>query len=370
MCSYLDWTCSDIAKVLNYISFHGSLDYNEIEKSTGIKNVGKLVESLRWEYRLSFSPVVWHEKLQNSLGFYSQFRLKRYINARILYKLGSGIFMAVLKDPLEPFTAIVGGMNIANVLGEVLELLKEKNLVKARWVSREVFRKQYTIDYSKFNFEKKEFDANGIILDEPKTPIAEENLKRFTMVHFDHKDIKIVGKLQEGYSFEELPKQLNMPLSEIHNHYEHHVIGNGLLRSLLAFMGKHDFRISIFHSRNEGFERELARIATLLITSYLEPEKDVDKDKENITHWEAYSTLITSSSALSTVLDFIYTMANKYDVNYRVYIHPIIPTDGKYIAAGSIPYEYITDTDEWNKAKAIKDVKDNIEKFLKGELND
>lgn len=359
VCYFLDWSCGDIVKVLNYISITGSLDFDEVENATKVKNVTKLLEGLRSSYNCGFAPYLWHEKLGHEANFiYSLFFLKKRIDELSLYYLIAGLPMTILRDPLNPNLVLLGGFQVNDALKHMLMFIEYMDLIKIYWTKKEVWREQFIIDYSTFNFQKGEFDENGIILNKMKEPINKDEEPKSSFEP-DWFDVAIVGKMQEtgNYSIQEISKMLNIPQEIAEDHYKKHIIGQGILRNMYVQLGNYDFRISLFYHENEKFEKEVKRISTLLFNIHLEDGT-------------VYSSFIVPSSTLSTVLDFLYTKSNELDVSYETYIHPLKPKF-KYVFAASIPYEHFDPiTNRWrmDPQMLIHEVKDKVLPRLAKEL--
>ena len=318
--------------LLQYIQRFGEHNIGLLKQLTGIENVEEIIKGLN----MLIVPSPRFSRLDLSL-FHTVIKLPRrsFLRPVDFYYLLDGFIIAALRDSLSSNTVLLDVVFPYDrwYFVQVLDRLGEEGLVEDYRVFREYRREIFPIDFSTFDFDGFRF-SDDFLLNSPRFSFQLPDLA--DGFRPDWYDVVILGKRQEDplLSWDDIGKVVGLSGSDVVFHYFDHVVGRGLVDAFYAYVGRVDFRISLLvHDVNDDVVRELTRIPTLLRVSYLHNDK-------------MYFYIIGQKHMLMEITAFINQLADNYNFNYELYLHPLTPP-WKYVFTSSIPYEHFSKDGKW-----------------------
>ncbi|BDC18774.1 AsnC family protein [Acidianus sp. HS-5] len=314
-----------LSEVLYYLQRFGDLNPKVIGAISRIKDVDKYILWLRQNFQYNLYPFSRWQTLGLKKYYVTIYSNYPNISLDDLYELFDGTPTFILRDVLNPLVINLSVYYNSSKFDEVLDYLQGEGIIYHYDIHEVKEEKFYPIDYSNFDFEKREFTG---ILSSPKEPFELPNLTEGFSP--DDIDVKIIGKKQaKAYSsLKEISTMLGISFKDVLYHTQAHVIGKGLIVGYAARLFKPDFRLEVSFGEEDTLE-ELSRIPSMHFAHKLDDET-------------YYVHVVDNSSRLLDYLDFISTLKSKDTI--EVYIHPI---NKRYVFTASIPYEHFQNG-RWN----------------------
>ncbi|MDT7902411.1 MAG: AsnC family protein [Acidianus sp.] len=314
-----------LSEVLYYLQRFGDLNPRVIGAISRIKDADKLIQWLRENFQYRLYPIPRYEALGLKKYYVTIYSNYADISLYNIYELFDGMTSFILRDVINPLVLNLSIYYNSTDFDRVLDYLQDEGIIYHYDLHKVEEEKFYPIEYSNFNFERREFTG---LLTSPREPFE---LPDLTEGFFpDEVDMKIIGKKQEKTvsSLKDISTMLGISFKDALYHTQAHVIGKGLIKGYSVYLYKPDFRLEISFSEKETLE-ELSRIPSMYLAYKLD-------DKTYYAH------VFDNSSRLLDYLDFISSLKSKDTI--EVYIHPF---NEKYLFTASIPYEHF-ENGRWN----------------------
>nr|WP_152943030.1 AsnC family protein [Acidianus ambivalens] len=314
-----------LSEILYYLQRFGDLNPKVIGAISRIKEANKLIQWLRENFHYRLAPIPRYEALGLKKYYVTIYSNYADISLYNTYELFDGITSFILRDVINPLVLNLSIYYNSTDFDRVLDYLQDEGIIYHYDIHKVEEEKFYPIDYSIFDFEKREFTG---ILNSPREPFE---LPDLTEGFFpDEVDMKIIGKKQERTisSLKDISTMLGISFKDALYHTQAHVIGKGLIKGYSIYLYKPDFRLEISFSEEDTLE-ELSRIPSMYLAYKLD-------DKTYYAH------VFDNSSRLLNYLDFISSLKGKDTI--EVYIHPF---NEKFMFTASIPYEHF-ENGRWN----------------------
>ncbi|BDC17448.1 AsnC family protein [Acidianus sp. HS-5] len=314
-----------LSELLYYLQRFGDLNPKVIGAISRIKDADKVIDWLRKNFEYRLAPFPRWEALGLRKYYVTIYSNYSNISLYDLYDLFDGTPTFILRDVLNPLVINLLIYYNSSKFDEVLDYLQGEGIIYHYDIHEVKEEKFYPIDYSNFDFEKREFTG---LLSSPKESFELPDLTEgFTP---DDIDVKIIGKKQAKSvsSLKEISTLLGISFKDVLYHTQAHVIGKGLIVGYSIYLFKPDFRLEISFGEKETLE-ELSRIPSMYLSYKLD---------DGI----YYAHVFDNSSRLLDYLDFISSLKSRDTI--EVYIHPF---NSKYMLTASIPYEHFQNG-RWN----------------------
>lgn len=233
---------SDIPKALYYLQKIGDLNLELLKPIPELENITRLLAYLKSNYDYASYPLVRAETIglnRYVITLYSNFLL----NLHDIYSIFDESTAYVFRNVLNPY--VINILLYTTLRGEIftkpLDYLQDCDIIYHYTVDRIYDQYTYPIDYSHFDFERKEFKLRKDSR-EPFTP------PRYNPdINLDKIDLLIVNKKQSNpkFSIDEIAKELNIQPEEAINHLQEHVNSKGLISSYVITLQKPNFVILV-----------------------------------------------------------------------------------------------------------------------------
>ncbi|BDC17702.1 AsnC family protein [Acidianus sp. HS-5] len=329
-----------LSEVLYYLQRFGDLNPRIIGAISRIKDADKFIQWLRQNFQYNLYPFSRWQALGLKKYYVTIYSNYSNISLDDFYDLFDGTPTFILRDVLNPLVINLSLYYNSSKFDEVLDYLQGEGIIYHYDIHEVKEEKFYPIDYSNFDFEKREFTG---ILSSPREPFELPDLTEgFTP---DDVDVKIIGKKQEiAYSsLKEVSTMLGLSFKDVLYHTQAHVISKGLIVGYAARLFKPDFRLEVSFGEKDTLE-ELSRIPSMHLSYKLDDGT-------------YYVHIVDNSSKLLDYLDFISTLKSRDTI--EAYIHPV---NDKFMLIASIPYEHFQN-ERWDFNNQVMMLR--AEKFAK-----
>lgn len=319
----------EIVKILHYIQRFGELTPKLIGALSGVKNAEEIISFLKKNYEFRSFPYVYEEALRLSKHIFVVYT-KKWIDLPNFYNFFDGLVGYALRDLLHPEKIYLmiyfnGNTNFIRVFDYLLD---NELIYHYEYLGRVKENHPYSLDYSRFNFEKKEFEGIG------RERLPFENPPLYDDFDPDYYDVIILGKKQEkaDMNLKEISETLNIPFKDVLYHYQKHIVGKGLIAGYLVYFAKLKYRLHVIFEKKETLDY-LSKIPTFYYVYKLDNEAYIGH------------VLGFSLNELLDYTDFIKRAKYLFNDNVEVSIHPY---NFRHMFTASIPYEHFTKEGKWD----------------------